>query len=438
MENSTETDLSAGARGRMPWCANPFVEWLLAEGAGIASAGHLIDGLCRRLRDGGIPLWRLFLLVRTLHPEVFAISYTWRLGEGVRELAAPHGVLDSALHRESPCAALFDGAAAIRRRLDVPEPKLDFPVLRELSADGATDYVAMPLSFSDGQINVISVTADRAGGFTTAQLAQIEEMLPALARLLELQNMRRVAATLLETYLGRQTGERVLRGLVRRGDGENVRAVIWFCDLRDSAALASSMTPQAFLGVLNAFFDCMVGAILERGGEVLRFIGDAVLAIFPTARDWDPDGERCCSSPAARANALAAARDAWARMDALNEGRRKRGEAPLRFGLALHEGDVFYGNIGVPGRLEFTVIGNAANEAARIEALCKTLDQPILVSAALARRVSAPWISLGSHVLRGVSEPQEIFALPRGGPSPGGAASSRSAAPAAEIPDATG
>ena len=415
MPNLTQADPSAA--DSMPWCANPFVEWLLTEAWNITSTKDLVGGLCRRLVDEGMPLWRMFCLIRTLHPQVFGTSYTWRRDSGVvEEFSAPHGVLETALHLDSPCAAIFDGAAAIRRRLDIPDARLDFPILKDLHAEGATDYVAVPVPFSDGQINVVTLSADRPGGFSTEELGQIYEMLPVLARLLEVQATRRTAVALLDTYLGSHTGEQVLKGLIKRGDGEEIHAVIWFCDLRDSTRLADSMSRQAFLGILNDFFDCMAGAVLDHGGEVLRFIGDAALAIFPTgvASATLPGAptRKCCSTEQACHSALAAAQDAQARMEALNRARTERNEPSLGFGLALHMGDVTYGNIGVPERLEFTVIGSAANEAARLEGLCKTLGESILISAEFARCFSGDLVSLGRHTLRGVGTAREIFTLP--------------------------
>jgi adenylate cyclase len=233
-----------------------------------------------------------------------------------------------------------------------------------------------------------------------------------LARLLEIHAVRRTAKTLLDTYLGKHTGERVLQGLIKRGDGEDIHAVIWFCDLRDSTLMAESMPRMAFLGVLNDFFDCMAGAVLDQGGEVLRFIGDATLAIFATGKSSSGVDRGCCDTVSACHAALAAAKDAQARMGTLNRNRARIGEPPLRFGLALHMGDVTYGNIGVPERLEFTVIGAAANEAARLEGLCKTLDQPLLISSAFKRCFPAGLVSLGFHTLRGVSAPVEVFTLP--------------------------
>ena len=395
------------------WCANPFVEWLLVDGSQVTDPAGLVKGLADRMVEAGIALTRMRATIRTLHPQVIGVNYTWFRATGeVQEYQAPHSIVQTDQFLMSPYAAIFQGAGGMRRRLDLPGEKLDYPILEDLRSEGMTDYCAMPLVFSDGTINAITFAADRPGGFTTRELERIYEMLPVLSRAFELFPMRRTARTLLDTYLGKYTGARVLDGLIKRGDGEDIHAVIWFCDLRESTKLAESMSREAFLGFLNDFFDCMAGAVLDQGGEVLRFIGDAALAIFPIIEESADTGRDACTRYEACRMALAAARDAMRRIEELNGERTERGEPPLRYGIGLHIGDVTYGNIGVPQRLEFTVIGAAANETARLENLCKTLDFPIIVSARFAGFFPGELMSLGRHDLRGVAVPQEVFTLP--------------------------
>lgn len=223
--------------------------------------------------------------------------------------------------------------------------------------------------------------------------------------------MRHFSKTLLETYLGKVTGKRVLDGLIKRGDGEKIHAVIWFSDLRDSTRMAERLPVADFLANLNGFFDCMAGAALDRGGEILGFVGDAVLAIFPINCESGLLQDTCAPLEEACANALEAARDARKRIKDFNEEREAVGKSPLGFGLALHVGDLTYGNIGVPERLQFTVVGAAVNLAARLQSLCKDLDQSILVSSVFSRSTPDDWISLGHHAIRGVTPPQEVFTL---------------------------
>ncbi len=411
---ATSTQEIRSSRAPYTGYVNPFVDWLLNDGWNITDPKELVARLAERMVAEGIPLWRMRINIRTLHPLVFGTAYTWRRdADHVEEFNPPHSILDTAQYLDSPFAAIFDGAGGIRRRLDVPGVEIDFPILKELHAEGATDYVAMPILFHDGKINAITFATDRPGGFATAELETMFEMLPVLARQFEVYAMHRTARNLLDTYLGKYTGERVLNGHIKLGDGEDIQAVIWFCDLRDSTVMADSMERRDFLAILNDFFDCMAGAVLEHGGEVLRFIGDAALAIFPTG--VSTPSRQCCSAARGCEKALEAARDAYRRMEDLNRSRASRDLQPLRFGLALHEGEVMYGNIGVPERLEFTVIGAAANEAARLESLCKTLDKPILISARFESCFPGKLVSLGHHPLRGVSDPQEVFTLPEFG-----------------------
>ena len=223
--------------------------------------------------------------------------------------------------------------------------------------------------------------------------------------------MQHSAEDLLKTYLGERTGERVLAGRTKRGEGDKIHAVIWLCDLRDSTRLSETMPVEDFFRSLNEFFDCTAGAVLEHGGEILSYIGDAVLAIFAISGTETSLREACFPEEGACAAALAAARDARSRVDALNQRRESKGEPPLEFGLALHVGDVMYGNLGVAQRMQFTVIGAAANKTARLAGMCKDLGRWVLVSSAFPPCFPNQMMSLGHHAMRGVDTPQEIFTL---------------------------
>jgi len=385
--------------------ANPFVEWLVQKAWRPKTLAESVQQLADVLVDNGLPLWRLRLVIRTLNPQLFGMAYTWQRGNGeIEEYQVPHDTLHSAEYLNSPFALIIDGQGGVRRRLEGPDPRLDFPVLQDLLEEGATDYVAMPLRFSDGLINIITLVSDATGGFTTQELGQIYEVLPSLGRQLETHAQRISSRTLLTTYLGTSAGERVMGGLVKRGDGEELHAVIWFSDLRDSTALAETLSRGDYLAALNQYFDCVAGTVIEHGGEVLKFIGDAVLAIFPID---DKNG----ASPAACGAALRAVRDAQERLNAVNRERETGGQPPLAFGTGLHRGTITYGNIGTSRRLDFTVIGPAVNEASRIEDLCKALGEPVLASSAFAECVPGELRSLGRHSLRGVSAAEEIFAV---------------------------
>ncbi|MEE8428861.1 MAG: adenylate/guanylate cyclase domain-containing protein, partial [Gammaproteobacteria bacterium] len=320
----------------------------------------------------------------------------------VEKFRLSHEVLEQREYLESPFAPILEGAGGVRRKLEGPDPLLDYPILKDLHAQGCTDYVAMPMLFSDGQINIFTLVSKQPGGFSTDDLGHLYEILSAMSRLFEVHAQRRTAIALLDTYLGQHTGKRVLDGVIKRGDGENLNAVIWYCDLRDSTALTETMDREEYLHYLNQFFDCMAGAVLDHDGEVLKFIGDAVLAIFPVTERTNVEA---CQ------NAVAAARDAQRRIETINRENFGKDVPPIKFALAMHIGHLTYGNIGTTGRLDFTVIGSAVNEVARIESQSKKLGESVLISAEFAKHYPGKLRTLGSHRLRGVSAEQEIFTL---------------------------
>ena len=397
---------AGGEESLLPGANNPLTGWLMSEAAGAVNTRDLVERFIRALEKTGIPVWRFWLSLRTLHPQLYSTAWTWEQGNGeVAERPIGHEIISSEAFRNSPLVPILEGAGGLRRRLDIDQPQLDYPIVRDLQAAGATDYVAMPLLFSDGQINILSLASKHPGGFSAEHLGYLYEILPLFSRLVEVHAARSRSITLLETYLGKQTGGQVLDGQIRRGDGKTIHAVIWFCDLRGSTGHAEALSREAFLALLNAFFDCLAGAVLEHGGEVLRFIGDAALAIFPIQSQLADATDKACAA------ALAAAREADRRIRVENTRRAGQGLAPVEYGIGLHVGEVTYGNIGTGNRLEFTVIGAAANEAARIEGLCKSLGRNLLLSGAFARHTQQPLVNLGSHELRGVGQAQEIFTL---------------------------
>lgn len=279
---------------------------------------------------------------------------------------------------------------------------MDYPVLPEFIADGGTDYAAMPMICSSGEINCITWLTDRAHGFTELEIAGLESVAEALTIIVELQSTRRIARYLLDTYVGHRTGERVLSGAITRGSGEAIRAVIWFCDLRGFTALADTLPRGKVISLLNDYFETMVEVVTAEGGEALKFMGDGMLAIFELSATEDP-APRCGA-------ALSAARAAAEKIATRNRERREAGEPEIHFGLALHMGEVSYGNIGAPTRLDFTVIGPAVNQAARLEKLGHELGRPVVTSASFAEAAPEELESLGPHSSRGVAEPQQVFA----------------------------
>ena len=376
-----------------------MVDWLIDGARPSRRPRDVLLDTCRRTVAAGLPLSRVGVFVRTLHPNLLGRAFIWQADKGAVEITeAGHDLLESEAFLKSPIRVVFNEHVEVRRRLADPACPMDFPILEDLRRDGTTDFVAAPLRFVDGEVHAASFATRRPGGFRDEELAALRRLLAPFTRMVEIYGYMQKARNILDAYLGPSAGEKVLAGQIKRGDSQDINAVIWFCDLRDSTPLAESMSRRAYLALLNDYFECLLGPVLDQHGQVLRFIGDAALAIFPV-------GERPAE---ACSKALAAARAALARLAKLNENR----ERPLRCGIGLHLGELTYGNIGTPTRIEFTVVGAAANEAARIEGLCKVLEVDLLVSERVARQLPEAWRSLGSHTLRGVGDKMELFTLP--------------------------
>jgi adenylate cyclase len=371
----------------------------------------LVEGCCQRLRAAGVPLLRALVSYRTLHPLFGAVWLTWHRDNGMGTYEMPHGQIGNEVFRKSPFFHMIStGVPFLRRKLEGADTLLDFPILPDLASQGATDYLAGNVPFgpspaleASGDGVFVSWATDRAGGFTETDIRSLRRIQKRLAVACKVRIKTEITRNIVTAYLGPDPGQRVLEGKIRRGDGESIHAVIWYSDLRNSTRLGENLSPDDYLAALNSYFECTAGAVIDQGGQVLLLIGDAVLAIFPTAEA----GEK-----AAACKALAAARETGLRMAAINDERHDKGESRLTCGLALHIGNLTYGNIGVPQRLQFTVVGPAANEVSRIETLTKTLDRPVLASAAFADLLDEPWEDLGSHVLKGIPNPIEVFAPP--------------------------
>jgi len=373
------------------------VDWLIDGARSAPQPQQILTQLSERLIACGIPLWRVAVFVRTLHPNVMGRRFLWRPDAEVELTEAPFELLETEYFRDSPIARVYQTGEPIRRKLADPDCPEDFPVLADLRAQAVTDYLAAPLLFTDGAVHAVTCTTRQPGGFTDAQIAGIEAVITPLARVAEIRALRRTASTLLDTYVGHDAGERILAGHIRRGDIEEIHAAIWLSDMRGFTALADSLPPHAMIDLLNRYFDCQVPVILDHGAEVLKFMGDGLLAIFPIAGD---ETEVC-------QRALAAARQAQTNIASLASSAMPG----LRFGLALHIGDVLYGNIGSGNRLDFTCIGPAVNFAARIEKLSGSLGRAIVASDEFARHCPGDFASLGEFSLAGFSAPQLVFGL---------------------------
>ena len=388
-----------------PQCADPDIAWIVNEGRQQTSLANVLAGLCRHLYETGLPITRAMLSQRTLHPLVAARGIFWRQGNAgcTEQIERGHDVLRSEIYQRSPLKLAYEFGQTVRRRLAGPEARLDFPVLAEVRDEGMTDYLAIPLRFTDRIGGVLTVATDRPEGFSDTCIRRLHELVPVLGLLVEVHATRGVARTVLDTYIGPAAGQRVLNGQIKRGDQEAINAVLWYCDLRGFTPMTERLDGKRVIDMLNQYFERMAAPVRAHGGEVMKFIGDAMLAIFSME---NRDAEIASNA------ALQAAREAIAAMEAHTIACIECGEPNVEFGIALHMGEVIFGNIGAPDRLDFTVIGPAVNRVVRIEEMCRKLHCNLLVSSEVARQAHAPLVSIGRHELRGVGERVELFTLP--------------------------
>jgi adenylate cyclase len=386
-----------------------IVEWLADEALRESEPATLFGELCQRLRAIGTPILRGQVAFRVLHPLYDASTLTWNAEKGVivenfgRDRTGQEQFL-----RSPPGHAVTHRLPVLRRRLTGATALLDFAVLEEFRALGGTDYVVFLISFDNTQQNglICSWLGDRAAGFTDEELAQLQRVTRELGIALKSKIERSVAQNVAHAYLGKHAGRAVLSGLIRRGDGEKITAALWYSDLRNSTELADRLSTEDFLNLLGRYFEMTAAAVLDHGGEVVSLIGDAVLGLFRV----EGSSEEACG------RALAAAREARRR---LVNAQSATAEPLFDFGIALHVGQVIYGNVGVPERLQFTVVGAAVNEVVRVQDLTKQLGCALLATAPFAGATAGPWRPLGDHRLRGFEAPIPILTTmePVGGAS---------------------
>jgi adenylate cyclase len=379
-----------------------LIDWLMGGAKTAPTPNRVLSDLCESLVAAGVPLWRVGIFVRTLHPDAFGRSFVWRPGEDVVITAAGFDLPESDQFRQSPLAILYGSGHEVRYRLDDPD-SWRFPFFDDMRAEGVTDYIALPLPFTEGSMHATSWTTKARGGFTDEQLAALRRIIPPFARLAEIYALRRTAATLLDTYVGNRAGERIMAGQIRRGHAESMQAAIWLSDLRGFTALSDRLAADTVVDILNQYFDCQVPAIRKHGGEILKFMGDGLLAVFPIARDSGNLDEVC-------GRVLKAAREAKTEVDAMQYPSGETIER-FRFGVALHIGEILFGNIGGMSRLDFTCIGPAVNLAARLEKIAGKLGRTVVASSAFAGASATGWTDLGEFPIAGFSKAQRVFGL---------------------------
>lgn len=390
---------------------NRVADWLMAAALDDTDLETVVMGGCERLHAAGIPIFRGHFAFTVLHPLYGAMGFTWTRGEGVVARGYPHvpGKQVTETFSKSPHYYMLERRLDhLRCHLEV-ERGLEFPIFPELREQGATDYLAFVAPFTpadaDTTVNgmIGSWATDQKGGFSDVEIEALLRIEDRLAVACKMAVRSVLTTNVLQTYLGSNAGGRVMNGQIHRGDGESIEAVIWYSDLRGSTAMADTLARQDYISALNAYFDAAGGAVVDQGGEILSFIGDGLLAIFPlkgSARSYS----KACRS------AVDAAGDAFRRIEGINLDRQEHGAEPLNFGVALHKGEVMFGNVGVPERLTFSVFGAAVNEVVRLEKLTSSLKEPILVSERVADTIEGEWRPLGEHALRGVDRDLRVFA----------------------------
>lgn len=380
-------------------------DWLMAQALDDTELEALVSGCCERLSAAGVPLARANFSFSVLHPLYRAMGFTWRRGEALEVEGFRHvqeGEADGFLN--SPYYYLLSNKLEyMRRRLDSAGP-LGFPVLDTLRQQGLVDYLAFMTQFrrGSGQGMMGSWATDQADGFSESDIAALLRIQMRLAVAARMAVQASLARNTLATYLGANAGAQVLDGNIRRGDGETIKAAIVIADMRDSTRLAEELGRQAYIESLNAFYDGVASAFADAGGEILSFMGDGFLAIFPSGDDPAGRKEAC-------ERAFAAALAAAERMAEVNGVRKEQGLCEIGYGLGLHIGSVMFGNVGLEDRLAFSVFGSAVNEASRLESLTKTLGVPILASEEFRSRLSSKWLELGEQTMRGVAHPIAVY-----------------------------
>lgn len=379
-----------------------LIDWLIDGARSAMDPSRMMSETCERMVAAGLPLWRVGVFVRTLHPDIYGRNFVWKPGAEVEVGSVDFKILESPDFISSPVIIVFQQGLEVRARMDDPASSR-FPIVEDLRAEGATDYIALPLPFIDGTVNASSWSTKQPGGFTDEQLAVLRKIVKPLARVIEIISLARTAASLLDTYVGNRAGERILGGQIRRGHTETMNAAIWLSDLRGFTSLSDRVPAETVVEILNLYFDCQVAAIRSHGGEVLKYMGDGLLAVFPID-EYIGDSQQVCS------RVLEAAHESRA---SVADMQYQIGDVVerFRFGVALHLGRILYGNIGGGNRLDFTCIGPAVNLAARLEKIAGRLHRTIVASEGFAGICSGGWSDLGEFPIAGFSKDQRVYGL---------------------------
>jgi adenylate cyclase len=388
--------------GKWPSHRSSIIDWLVNETRTERFIDNILLQLCERLRVVGIPVARATIHFRTHHPQWLGARILWRSGMSEAKITTfDYGVESTPQFLLSPANEIYAGELEVRQGLESSECGRRYPLFSELKAEGLTDYIAWPLSHTTENRHILTFASDRPGGFVDQDLALLRDLVPLLSLVTEVRLKNVLTRTFLETYVGPHAARQVLAGATTRGSGVTISAAIMICDLRDFTAISDLWPRDDVIEMLNGYFDALSEPIEQNGGEILKFMGDGMLAIFPMA-----NADACRSL-------LASIRSGAAAMNDLNDRHAGSGRPILRYGVGVHVGDVMYGNIGSRKRLDFTAIGPAVNIASRLETLTKMVGRPVLLSKDFieAAKCTEEVDDLGRHQLRGLGQPIDVFAL---------------------------
>ncbi|MFT5548708.1 MAG: adenylate cyclase [Candidatus Azotimanducaceae bacterium] len=385
------------------WSLDPIVDWLFKQGRLEQDQTKFVQALSEKILQAGAPIDLLSIILPTLNPLVRATASTWwkDINKTI-PFEATHDIEKTDRYLGSPLQKLFDTQRSVRQSLrELPEDA--HRAYTELAEDNFTDYYAMPITFSSGLGSAFIVATKALDGFSPCDIKNLKRLRDYFAPSLEVYSLRSLSTSLMTTYVGKRTGKKVLSGMIRRGDADTINAALWFSDLRNFTHLTETLPAKEVLAMLNVYFEFVSAAVRSRGGEILRFIGDAMLIVFPISSDVSK--KSACNA------ALESAKDARTTLAVINHLRKRKNKPLIEFGVGLNVGEVVYGNVGAPDRLDFTVMGPAVNRTARLESLTKKLGHDVLVSKDFSDQIDCDTISLGLHSMKGIIEPQSVFAV---------------------------
>ena len=377
-------------------------DWIIKEGRLLENPLDFITLLCDKILEAGIPISRLRIGFRTIHPQIDIWAFTWTdEGRKADLWGGEHGIRNSDKYFGSPAEWVHTHNKTFRRRLDELNEETDHLLLFEQRDLGLTDYLMVPMPFTDETLPVASFVTAAEGGFTDQQIKDLEDLSLYISPIVEIYATQKVALTLLDTYIGHRSGSKVMSGLMQRGDGEVIEAALWLSDIREFTALSEKLNHTEIFSLLNTYFQCLADAVKDYDGEILKFIGDAALVIFPV--DQETSAEKACQ------NALKAAKQSFTNIHDINLERQARGKPDIHFGVGLHFGRVVYGNVGALDRLDFTVTGPAVNLTARLESLTKETGKPLLLSSDFTKQLKSDFPYVGDYDMKGIEGKQKVF-----------------------------